>query len=184
MKWWIIRVIRILKLPLQYKMSTKDLNIIVAVANNGAIGEKGNLLWHISEDLRYFKATTSGCSVLMGRKTWESLPFKPLKDRRNIVITNNEDYEAAGAEIFTSIQAALASCRGDEKLFCIGGGKIYEQFLPFCNRIYLTKVYADFEADTFFSDITELPFALESESDLFTDLKTNLRYRFMVYKRA
>ncbi|MDR1005370.1 MAG: dihydrofolate reductase [Bacteroidales bacterium] len=161
----------------------KSINIIVAVANNGAIGDKGNLLWHIGEDLRYFKATTLNSTVIMGRKTWESLPFKPLKHRRNIVITSNANFEAKDAQIVTSFEAALAMIGDDETAFCIGGGKVYEQFMPFCNRIYLTKVYADFDADTFFPIIDEQDFELESSSEIFTDANNNLRYRFEIYKR-
>ncbi|MDR1847634.1 MAG: dihydrofolate reductase [Bacteroidales bacterium] len=130
-------------------MSTKDLNIIVAVANDGAIGKRGDLLWHIKEDLLHFKKVTAGHTVLMGRKTWESLPFKPLKNRRNIVITANKDYKAEGAEIFHSIDAAIDSCDETEKVFCIGGGMLYEQMLPLCNHLYITRVYTTYDADTF-----------------------------------
>ena len=165
-------------------MITKDLNIIVAVANDGAIGGKGDLLWHIGEDLRYFKTVTSGCTVLMGRKTWESLPFRPLKNRRNIIISADKNYEATGGEVFSSLEEAMVSCGDNEKVFCIGGGKVYEQFMPLCNRLYLTKIYADFEADTFFPDITDSIFDLESESALFVDEQTKLKFRFFIYKRT
>jgi dihydrofolate reductase len=126
-----------------------NVSIIVAIALNGAIGKRGSLLWHISEDLRYFKKITDGNTVVMGRKTWESLPKKPLPDRRNIVLTKNKNYVAQGAEIFDSVEEVLKKCSEKEKIFCIGGGTVYKEMLPYSNNLYITRVFKKYEADTF-----------------------------------
>ncbi|MDR1725386.1 MAG: dihydrofolate reductase [Bacteroidales bacterium] len=162
----------------------KNFNIIVAIDNKGGIGKNGNLLWHISEDLRYFKKITNGCTVIMGRKTWESLPFKPLKNRRNIIMTNNFEYNTnTKAEVIHSLNEVFSKINDTETVFCIGGGKIYEQFLPYCDTIYITKVFADFEADTFFPNISEQHFSLIEKSPVYIDDNTNLKYQFCIYKR-
>ena len=126
-------------------------SIIVAVANNNAIGGDNRLLWHISADLKRFKAITSGHAIVMGRKTYESIG-KPLPNRQNIVITRNADLVLPGVEVVLSIDAAKAIAKGDE-LFVIGGGEIYQQTMPLADRIYLTRVWADYKADTFFPEI-------------------------------
>ncbi len=129
------------------------ISIIVAIAENGAIGKDGDLLWHISEDLKHFKKITTGHTVVMGRKTWESLPIKPLPNRRNIVLTNNKNYIAEGAEVFFSVEGILESCKKEEEIFCMGGGMLYKEMLPLCNTLYLTQVSGNFDADTFFPEI-------------------------------
>jgi dihydrofolate reductase len=161
------------------------ISIIVAVASNGAIGKNGDLLWHIKDDLKYFKEITLGHTVLMGRKTWESLPKKPLPNRRNIVITKNKNYSANGAELFLSLEAALNSCGTAEEVFCIGGGTIYEQILPFCNKLYVTKVEKDFDADTFFPKIDPNLWKIEktAQKNSQKDEASGLTYKFEVYSR-
>lgn len=127
------------------------ISIIVAVAQNGAIGKENKLLWHISEDLKYFKRVTSGNPVVMGRKTWESIG-KPLPGRRNIVISRSLD-SIPGAEVFKSLEIALEDVKksGADEVFIIGGGEIYREALPFAHKLYLTKVHVNIEdADTFF----------------------------------
>ncbi|WP_212590549.1 dihydrofolate reductase [Williamwhitmania taraxaci] len=126
-------------------------SIIVAVANNSAIGGNNQLLWHISGDLKRFKQVTSGHAIVMGRKTYESIG-KPLPNRQNIVITRNRELSLPGADVVDSFEAAKAAAQGDE-LFIIGGGEIYRETLPLANRIYLTRVWADYKADTFFPEI-------------------------------
>ncbi len=126
-------------------------SIIVAVANNNAIGGNNQLLWHISADLKRFKAITSGHAIVMGRKTYESIG-KPLPNRQNIVISRNRELTLPGADVVESVVAAKAVAKGEE-LFIIGGGEIYRQTMALANRIYLTRVWADYMADTFFPEI-------------------------------
>ena len=160
-----------------------NLSLIVAVAENGAIGKNNDLLWHISADLKHFKALTTGHCIIMGRKTYESFPKRPLPNRRNIVITNNMDYREEGCEVVHSVEEAIALCKDDEQSFVIGGATVYRQFLPLVNKIYLTKVFATFEADTFFPEIDLSQFEQTAASEVFTDEKSGLRYQFLEYRR-
>lgn len=128
------------------------MNIIVAVAKNNAIGKNNNLLWHIKEDLVYFKKTTLGATVVMGRKTFESIG-KPLPGRRNVVVSKTMS-EIEGIEIFRSIDQALGSCSSNEEVFIIGGGEIYKQSISLVQRIFLTIVDVNIpDADTFFPEL-------------------------------
>lgn len=160
-----------------------NLSLIVAVAENGAIGKNNDLLWHISADLKHFKALTTGHCIIMGRKTYESFPKRPLPNRRNIVITNNMDYCEEGCEVVHSVEEAIALCKDDEQSFVIGGATVYRQFLPFVDKIFLTKVFATFEADTFFPEIDLSQFEQTAASEVFTDEKSGLRYQFLEYRR-
>ncbi len=126
------------------------ISIIVAVAENGVIGDRNTLLWHISEDLRRFKRLTTGHPVVMGRKTCESLG-RPLPNRRNVVITRSET-EIAGCEVVHSLDEALALFPADEEVFVIGGAQIYAEALPIADRLYLTRVGHAYEGDTRFPD--------------------------------
>jgi dihydrofolate reductase len=159
------------------------INIIVAVASNGAIGKDGDLLWHISEDLKYFKKTTLNSTVVMGRKTWEALPFKPLKNRRNIILTKNEDFTEKNAEIFHEIKEIIFLNKENENLFIIGGGAIYKEFLPYADKIYLTKVYKDFDADTFFPTLNADDWKEVFRSERQKDEETQLEFQFFVLER-
>jgi dihydrofolate reductase len=127
------------------------LTLIAAVASNRVIGIDNRLPWHLPEDLRHFKALTTGHAVIMGRKTWESLPekFRPLPGRRNVVVTRNASYRAAGAEVVTSLPAALAAA-GDGEAFVIGGAELYAAALPLADRLQLTEIGAAFEGDSRF----------------------------------
>mgnify|MGYP001195880826 CR=1 FL=1 len=128
------------------------MNIIVAVAKNNAIGKNNNLLWHIKEDLVYFKKTTLGATVVMGRKTFESIS-KPLPGRRNVVVSKTMN-EIEGIEIFRSIDQAIGSCSSNEEVFIIGGGEIYKQSISLVQRIFLTIVDVNIpDADTFFPEL-------------------------------
>jgi len=160
-----------------------NLSLIVAVAENGAIGKNNDLLWHISADLKHFKALTTGHCIIMGRKTYESFPKRPLPNRRNVVITNNMDYREEGCEVVHSVEEAIALCKDDEQSFVIGGATVYRQFLPLVNKLYLTKVFATFDADTFFPPIDKEEFREVSASEIFTDEKSGLRYQFLEYRR-
>lgn len=131
------------------------LSIIVAVAWNGVIGCAGRMPWHIGEDLRRFKRITSGHPVVMGRKTFESLGNKPLPGRTNIVVTRNADFAVPdGVVRVSSLEEALSEFRDtDEEVFIIGGGQIYRQAMPMADKLYLTRIEASPEGDTYFPEI-------------------------------
>ena len=129
------------------------LSIIVAIASDGAIGRANDLLWHLPADLKRFKELTTGHTILMGRKTFESLPRGPLPNRRNIIISRSLPTQP-GAEVYPTIQQAMEACASDEEVFIIGGGEIYRQLLPDTERIYLTRVQASFpDAEVFFPEL-------------------------------
>jgi dihydrofolate reductase len=132
------------------------ISAIVAVDYNWGIGFNGDLLEHIPEDLKYFKQLTTGNTVIMGRKTWDSLPNKPLPNRTNIVITNNTNMEGQ-AEFMDLTDAMLYFIYNkNDDIFIIGGGKIYEELLPMCNRVYVTKIFKDHDqVDTYFPNLDE-----------------------------
>lgn len=126
------------------------ISFVVAVSRNGVIGREGGLPWHISSDLKRFKEITMGKPVVMGRKTWESLPRKPLPGRRNIVITQQKDYQAEGADVAASPEAALLLAPDAPEVAVIGGGEIYRLFWPLADRLYLTEVDLEVDGDTHF----------------------------------
>ena len=130
------------------------LSLIAAVPRNRAIGRNGGLAWHESEDQKHFRRVTLGCPVIMGRKTWDSLParFRPLPGRRNIVVTRNPDWHAEGAERAASLDAALALVPEAAKVFVIGGAELYALALPRADELVLTEIEADLEGDVFFPD--------------------------------
>lgn len=129
------------------------ISFVVAVSRNGVIGREGGLPWHISSDLKRFKEITMGKPVVMGRKTWESLPRKPLPGRRNIVITQQKNYVAEGADVAASPDAALLMVPDAPEVAVIGGGEIYRLFWPLVDRLYLTEVDLEVEGDTYFPQV-------------------------------
>lgn len=157
--------------------------IIVAVAENNAIGKENKLLWHIPEDLKRFKRLTTGHTVIMGRNTWQSLPNHPLPNRRNIVITDNPEDHFAGAGMVTSIEAALGLCSPAEENFVIGGASIYQQFLPMTNRLYLTKVHKVFDGDTFFPELDLSEWEMVSKDDYPPDEANGFGYTYFIFDR-
>ncbi len=130
----------------------KNITIIAAAGENNALGKDNKLIWHLSDDLKHFKNLTKGHHVIMGRKTFESMP-KALPNRTNVVISRQKDYVAENAQVVSSLEAALAFAQEDDRPFIIGGGEIYSQALAFADCIELTRVHDDFEADTFFPEI-------------------------------
>ncbi len=131
------------------------INIIVAIAKNNCIGQGGQLPWHIPEDLKRFKKLTMGKIVVMGRKTWESLPekFRPLPGRKNIVVTRQTNYQVPdGVEVFSSVERALETHKNNE-IFIIGGAEIYTQALPLADRLFVTHINKTVEGDAFFPTI-------------------------------
>ena len=159
------------------------ISIIVAVAQNNAIGKDNDLLWHLPDDLKYFKRITSGHPVIMGRRTWDSLPKRPLPNRRNIVISDIPGDAVEGAEIATSIEHARSLCDPAGENFIIGGASVYRQFLPLCDRLYLTKVHKDFEGDVFFPELDPSEWKLISQDDRPPDGVNDFTYSYLVYDR-
>jgi dihydrofolate reductase len=127
-------------------------SIIVAIAQNNVIGANNQLIWHISEDLKRFKALTTGHCVVMGRKTFESIG-KPLPNRTNIVVSRNRELIIDGCIVVSSLEEAISVCENEEESFVIGGGELYRQALPIASKLYLTIVHKNFEGDTFFPEI-------------------------------
>jgi len=158
------------------------ISLIVAVAENNVIGKNNSLLWHISDDLKRFKKITENHTVIMGRKTYFSLPFRPLKNRRNIVISSTLQ-KLEGAEIAGSVEEAFDFCKNEKEIFIIGGSAIYKQTIDFADKIYLTKVYANFDGDTFFPKIDENIWEISEQSELLKNKENNLLYNFMIYNR-
>ena len=132
--------------------SSKEITLIAAASENNALGKDNKLIWHLSEDLKRFKRLTQGHAIIMGRKTFESMP-RALPNRKNIVLTNNKDYQVKDAWVAHSIDEALRLTDGDPQPFIIGGGEVYKLFLPIADKIELTRVHSSFEADTFFPDV-------------------------------
>ena len=130
------------------------ISYVVAVSRNGVIGREGGLPWHISSDLKRFKEITMGKPVVMGRKTWESLPRKPLPGRRNIVITRQSGFAPEGAEVASSAEAALRLAGDVPEVAVIGGGEIYRLFWPLVDRLYLTEVDLEVAGDTHFPAVS------------------------------
>ena len=140
----------------------KTITLIAAAAQNDALGKDNDLIWHISEDLKRFKRLTTGHAIIMGRKTFESMP-KALPNRTNIVLTKNENYKAEGAVVASTIDESLVLAGEDNQPFIIGGAQIYSLFMDHCNRIELTRVHHDFEADVFFPKIDTSKWKISKE---------------------
>lgn len=159
-------------------------SLIVAAAANNAIGKDNQLLWHLPNDMKFFKNTTWGMPVVMGRKTFESLG-KPLNGRTNIVITRNKDWFAEGVRSAFSFEEALkAAADADAKeVYIIGGGEIYQQAFATAHRIYLTRVHTDIVGDTFFPSINEDDWNLLSQLDFMKDAKHSYDYSFQIWER-
>lgn len=157
------------------------LSIIVATANNNVIGKDNNLLWHISEDLKRFKEITSGNTIIMGRKTFESLPGI-LPNRKHVVITRDKNFRVNSdmVEVIHSLDEVLYKYENStEENFIIGGGEIYKATLPFAKKLYLTKVKKDFDGDTIFPNINEDEWKIDFNSEEKLDPKSGLKFEFI-----
>lgn len=157
--------------------------LIAAVAQDRGIGYNNQLLWHLPEDLAHFKSVTAGHTVLMGRKTWDSLPprFRPLPGRRNLVLSRQADFRPAGAEVAASLLAALDLAASDEVVFVIGGATLYAQALPLAERLILTEVEDTPPADVFFPQFSS-PDWRETERERHVTA-SGLAYSFVTYQR-
>jgi dihydrofolate reductase len=159
------------------------ISIIVAIAENLAIGKNNDLLWHIPGDMKYFKRVTSGHPVIMGKRTYDSLPRRPLPNRRNIVITDQPGETIDGCEMAYSIEGAVALCSPAEENFIIGGASVYRQFIPFTDRLYLTRVHKAFDGDVFFPELDFSQWQLQSREDHEADGQNDFAYSYEVYNR-
>ncbi len=161
------------------------LSIIVAIAKNNVIGNDNKLIWHISEDLKRFKEITSGKTIVMGRKTFESLPGV-LPNRKHIILTRDKNFKVNSecVEIIYDFDELLNKYKNsDDEVFIIGGGEIYKQLLPYSNKLYLTKINKDFDGDTYFPQINYNDFKIDYKSDVITDEKSRLEYKFINLSR-
>jgi dihydrofolate reductase len=159
-----------------------NINLIMATSQNGVIGVNNEIPWRLPEDMARFKALTKGCPVIMGRKTWESLPenFRPLPYRKNIVLSS-QNLSLDGAECFTNIGDALQLCKYSKDVWIIGGRKIYDLFMPLANRLEVTRIHQDFEGDVMAPPIDAswiLRYAYVGVSAL-----NGLKYTFETYTR-
>lgn len=165
-----------------------NISIIVSVSENWVIGKDNKLLWKLSSDLKNFKKLTTDRVVIMGQKTLESLPNGPLPNRTNIVLTDDPDYSAKDVIPSFSISDALNKARyydgdGDNEIFIIGGGSIYKQFLPLVNKLYLTVVHTKIDGDTFFPEIDDSGWKLESSEFKEKDEKNEYSHTYKIYSR-
>ncbi|MBR4793646.1 MAG: dihydrofolate reductase [Bacteroidaceae bacterium] len=161
------------------------ISIIVAIAQNGAIGYKGDLIYHLSADLKRFKELTIGHTIIMGRRTFESLPKGALPNRRNIVLTRQKGVSYPGAEVYASIDEALSRCSRDEKVYIIGGAQVYAQALSMADELEITLVHdSPAQADTFFPEFgTDETWHLINREDHDPDEKNPYPYSFLTYRR-
>jgi len=159
------------------------ISIIVAVSDDRGIGRNNDLLWKIPEDLKRFKRLTTGKTVIMGKKTWESLPIRPLPGRRNIVITDIPGEEIDKAVMAYSIEDAFLKCEAGEEAFIIGGGSIYRQFMPLADKLYITHVHKNTEADIYFPEI-DLKIWKVAEKQDFPETESAPSYTYTIYERV
>jgi len=158
------------------------LSAVVVVDKNWGIGKNNKLLVHFPADLKRFKNITTGHSIIMGRKTFESMG-RPLPNRRNIVITRQTTLSMPGAEIANSLEHALKLCKNEPEVFVIGGAEIFNQAFAMLNKVYLTEIKESFEADTFFPEIRSDEWKETEREDFLPDEKTPFSYSFLTYKK-
>ena len=158
------------------------LSMIVAHADNRVIGKDNDMPWYLPADLAYFKKTTLGKPIIMGRKTYESIG-RPLPGRKNIVISRDDEYRAEGVEVVGSVEAALALVSDVEEVMVIGGGAIYKHCLPAAQRLYITHIDANIAGDTYFPEYDLNEWQLAVSEVKAADEKNNYQLRFNVYER-
>jgi len=158
-------------------------SLIVAMSENRVIGRAGRLPWRLSADLRHFQQLTMGHTIIMGRKTFESIG-RPLPGRKSIVITRQRDYQPPGVRVATSLDEAERLAAGDSEVFYIGGGEVYRQVLPRIERVYLTLVHATVTGDTCFPEFPPDRWQLARRTDHTADEKNDFPFSFLVYERV
>lgn len=163
-------------------MIHRNISIIVAIAQNFAIGKNNDLLFYLPNDLKRFKEITSGNTIIMGRNTLLSLPKWPLPNRRHIVISDKPDDQFEGCEVVFSIDEAVKKVKDEKEAFIIGGGMIYRQFYPLAGKLYLTLIHKNFDADVYFPEINYREWQEESREDLY-DAKNDFDYSYLNLNR-
>ena len=158
------------------------LALIVAAAANGVIGRDGKLPWHLPDDLRHFREITTGHSVIMGRRTWQSLP-RPLPDRQNIVVSRQSDFTATGALVVRSLNDALAAVECPEPAFCIGGGELYRAALPIARIAYVTEIAGDYVGDATFAKLDAARWKETARESHAARDASQIDYAFVTYER-
>jgi len=162
--------------------NTPRITLILARARNGVIGAKSGLPWRLPEDLAFFKRTTMGHPIVMGRKTWESIG-RPLPGRRSVVVTRDRTFSATGAEVVHSLDDAVALCAGSDEIFVIGGAHLYADALPRADRLLLTEIDADFDGDTFLPAPSEDAWAEASREQHPATSTRPFQFDFVDYRR-
>lgn len=159
------------------------ISMIVAMADNRAIGKDNQLLWHLPDDFKHFKAVTMAKPILMGRKTYQSIG-KPLPGRQNIVISKDQTFAANGVAVVNSIEAALDEVETDGEVMVIGGASFYQQMLPLAEKLYVTHVHQSFDADTFFPEIDAEQWRVVDRVEHAADEKHAYRFTFITYQKV
>jgi dihydrofolate reductase len=157
--------------------------LIVAMDEAGLIGRDNDLPWRLSADLKYFRKVTMGKPLIMGRHTHESIG-RPLPGRRNIIVSKQLDYRAEGCEVVHSVEEALAACENEEEVMIMGGASLYAQCLPLCDRLYLTRVHARLDGDTWFPEWEQEAWRVLSREDHRADDQNEFDYSFIVLERT
>jgi len=161
----------------------KPISIIVAIAENYAIGKDNQLLWHLPEDLKRFKRITEGHNIIMGKRTYYSLPKRPLPGRTSIILTDVLNEQIDGCPMAYSIEDIINLCDNTNENFIIGGGSVYRQFFGIAQKLYITKVHASFEADTFFPEINLTDWEIIESVPHKADEKNKYDYTFITYQQ-
>jgi dihydrofolate reductase len=164
------------------------ISLIVAVAENGVIGKNNDLPWHLPKDMKYFRDTTMGHCVIMGRKNYDSIPekYRPLEGRTNIVVTRNKEFKAENCIVVSSIEKAIEEARkkNDDEIFIIGGADIFRQSINLADKIYYTKIHHTFDGDVFFPKLDEKKWKLISQKNIEADAKNQFSFSFCVYEKS
>lgn len=159
-----------------------QISIVVAISENNAIGKDNQLLWHLPADLKHFKEITSGSTIIMGRKTYDSIG-RPLPNRRNIVITRSLDLQIPNVEVVHTLESALSLCDDEKEVFIIGGAEIYKNALPTANKIHLTTVHQNYDADVFFPELIKEQWKEINNEYHPADEKNSVAYTFSTLER-
>lgn len=160
------------------------INIIVAMSTNFVIGKENGLPWHLPTDMKYFKETTNGHTVVMGRKCWESIPekFRPLSNRNNIVMSRDKNYDANGATVSDDLEHILISHENsDKQVFIIGGAELYKEAFKYATKVYLTQIYANIEGDIYLEGLETGKWCLKEGSEVYEE--NGLKFRFELYEK-
>lgn len=163
-------------------MNNLKITLVVAAAENNAIGKNNQMLWHLPDDFKYFKRHTLHHSVIMGRKTYESIG-KPLPERRNIVVTRDQHWSAAEIDVANSLNEVLTYCRDEREIFIIGGANIYQQTLPLAQKVLLTRVHTTLDGDTYFPELPQTEWKRISQDKHTKDERHAYDFTFEVWER-